>query len=243
MTLSSTLRGVLAAALALATLPVSAITSRSGPKEGLTIVQTFEPQVRAAPNESLPSFGDVRLVLNVDENGKLIDWLPISYAHPAYLSAAVDAIKGWEYRPAKINGEPVSVRQQVVFSFQSRGRVVSMLAIETANSLFRNVLGEQVTRCVYAGRDLDEQPKPIKVVQPLGLPPSVQVRPGAGVMIDFYIDENGHPRMPTVSNYDHPVMAAAAVQALEQWEFTPPKRNGQPVAVRVVQWFSFAPSS
>lgn len=203
-------------------------------------MQTFEPQVRPSFDQPVPTYGEVRLVINVDDSGKLIDLLPISYSHPAYYNAAVEALKEWQYEPAKKNGETIGVRQQLVFNFESRGQVVSLTTLEAASALLHNLNEHSEVKCIYRGAELDALPKPTKVVQPLWVPAMENQAPGAGVLVDFYIDETGHPRMPTVSGYTDPSLALTAVHALGQWEFSVPTRRGRPVVAHASQWFAFA---
>ena len=59
------------------------------------------------------------------------------------------------------------------------------------------------------------------------------------VVLDFYIDEQGRPRMPVVTHSDDDALNLAAVEALSHWRFVPPTRNGVPVMVRAKQSFRF----
>lgn len=242
MNASHLFRGVLAAAF-LVPATLFAFSPDRTKAHGLTIIQTFEPRVRTDFNETLPSYGEVRMVINVDDTGKLVDWLPVSYSHERYLDAAVEAVKGWKYEPAIQSGERMGIRQQVVFNFQTRGQVTSFTGMEAANALFRTLVPASDIRRVYSGNQLDELPKPLKVVQPRWVPAVEKAAPGSGVLVDFYIDETGHIRMPTVSGYSDPTIAQAAVEAMDRWEFSVPTHNGRPVIVRATQWFSFAPAS
>jgi hypothetical protein len=63
------------------------------------------------------------------------------------------------------------------------------------------------------------------------------------VVLDFYIDTEGRPRMPVVLSAAHDVYAIAAMEALLQWRFAPPTRQGRPAIVRATQQFSFAARS
>jgi TonB family protein len=59
------------------------------------------------------------------------------------------------------------------------------------------------------------------------------------VSVDFYIDETGVVRMPAVSPRDNIELTALSLEALRQWRFEPPTRNGKPVLVKASQVFSF----
>jgi hypothetical protein len=46
--------------------------------------------------------------------------------------------------------------------------------------------------------------------------------------------------MPVVVSAAHDVYAIAAMEALLQWRFVPPRRQGRPAIVRATQQFTFA---
>jgi TonB family protein len=60
------------------------------------------------------------------------------------------------------------------------------------------------------------------------------------VTLDFYVDQNGHARLPVVRSATHPAFATAAIRALDGWKFNPPRRQGRPVIVHLQQDFVFA---
>ena len=242
MKASSLSLGVWAVAALIPVSVLTALTPSTESDQGLTIIQTFEPQVRTGLDQLVPTYGEVRIIINVDDAGKLVDWLPVSYSHLKYYDAAVEALKEWQYQPARQKGEPIGVRQQIVFNFESRGQVASLMALDTVSAMIENAIGSREIKCVYRGRELDTVPKPTKVVQPRWVPAFEGLAAGAGVMVDFYIDETGHPRMPTASGYTDPTIALTAVHALEQWLFSVPTYRGRPVVAHAMQWFSFTPT-
>lgn len=189
--------------------------------------------------EVLPPTGTVRIVVNIDEAGKLADWMLIESAHTRFSDAAVNALKKWIYKPAVVRGQPIGVRTELVFNFEVRGQVVSMTCLDTVAMLMQRVLGDKSFRYIYRGGELDAVPKPIVTVSPQ---PVLQTGGVAqsGVLVDFYIDETGRPRMATVDTNGNLDMASSALAALEQWRFTPPMYRGRPVAVRATQWFDFS---
>jgi hypothetical protein len=58
--------------------------------------------------------------------------------------------------------------------------------------------------------------------------------------LEFIIDEKGTPRMPVLVSSTDIDFAVTAADALSHWRFTPPLRDGKPVAVRVRQEFVFS---
>src|SRR5579863_2767072 len=71
--------------------------------EPLKIDQTVSP---VFPQEALTSgyrTGTVRVAIQIDADGKLSDYLVTVYSHPKFADAALEAIKQWRYRPARIH--------------------------------------------------------------------------------------------------------------------------------------------
>ncbi|MBK9989479.1 MAG: TonB family protein [Verrucomicrobia bacterium] len=207
--------------------------------QSFQIVQTCEPRVNKVVGELLPTTGVVRVVVNIDEQGKLTDWLLIESAHPRLTSAAVEALTKWTYRPAVIGGESFGVRTELIFNFDIQGQVVSMSCLDTIEVMLQGMVNPHKSKLVYRGGELDSVPKTIVTVSPR---PVAQVAGSTqkGVLVDFYIDETGRPRMVTVDSGGNPEMGASALEAIQQWTFTVPTYKGKPVAVRATQWFDFS---
>lgn len=236
-----TLRGF---ALLLAGLLVSpaispAVSAAEASDQRLTVIQTCEPNVRPVIAEVLPSSGQVRVAINVDGSGRLIDWLLLDYTHTRYADAAVEAVQKWTYKAAIYKGEPIGTRTTLIFDFETRGQVVSMTCLDMVDAYLKNFTGDRVVRCVVPGRELDAAPKPLVVVSPLAVSPEL-ARGSTGVWVDFYIDEAGRPRMAAVDVKENDPMAMASIEAIGQWRFTPPTSKGRPVVVRASQWFDFS---
>lgn len=206
----------------------------------LRIEQTVEAQFPHALSMTHLTEGEARVVINVDADSKLVDLLVIGYTHKAFADEAVSVLKQWNYVAATERGQPIGVRTELRFEFQATGRVVSLMAIETPDVLLRQmgVHDPLITRVCT----LPELDRPIAPMNPAA--PAYPRQTGAAaaarsVLIDFYVDETGQPRMPVVINTPHEVLAQAAVGALSRWRFTAPTRAGKPVAVRVRQEFIF----
>ncbi len=60
--------------------------------------------------------GQVILRAMISRNGT-IENLQVVSGHPMLISAAVDAVRQWRYRPYVLNGEPVEVETQVTVNF------------------------------------------------------------------------------------------------------------------------------
>lgn len=200
------------------------------------------------PNEALQlgiTTGEVHVSLQVDEAGKLTDVLVTAYTHPILAESAVQALKKWRYEPAWLGGEAMSATVDLEFQFESRGIVVVDLTVSSYVALRDLQLRPGAyTYKARTLRELDRIPTPTKVVQPLYPYEAAQKRQSAVVTVQFFIDEEGRVRLPAVSretSEENGAFAAAAVNAVSQWQFEPPLSRGQPVLVAARQDFNFKP--
>lgn len=220
----------------------SAREARPVGEQSFRIIQTMQPEFPRNVDTMSLTAGEARIVFNIDQEGRLADLLVASYTHPSFAEEAVRALRAWRYEPARQFGEPIGVRASMTFQFESKGQVVSTLAIDTMTAMFAAIAGPTVVNRVAKPEELDAPVSTTTVVRPR--------HPGMGrrndlsegrVVLDFYIDEEGRPRMPVVLASDDSAFAEAAVAALSGWRFVPPMRRGEPVLVRVQQAFQFAP--
>ena len=92
---------------------------------------------------------------------------------------------------------------------------------------------------------LDRTPTPIKIVKPVYPGRLARSSHGGHVTVEFYIDEQGRVRLASVDRQTieaNEELAAAAVTAVEQWQFEPPLMNGRPVLTLAQQDISFKPA-
>jgi len=73
-------------------------------------------------------------------------------------------------------------------------------------------------------------PEPVRVVAPA----IENAPPGAEARIAFVVDIAGVPQDIRVASATHEGLAAAAVEAVKQWRFTPVVRDGATVETRVL---------
>ena len=69
---------------------------------------------------------------------------------------------------------------------------------------------------------------------------------GGHIHVEFYIDETGRVRMPSVSRETDEAseaLSSAAITAVAQWQFDPPTVKGRAVLVLAQQDFNFKPAS
>jgi TonB family protein len=188
--------------------------------------------------------GDVHVVVQVDESGKLTDYLLTAYTHRILADSAVSALKRWRFEPAWVNGQARGATADLTFTFENRGIVVVDLTL-TSYVQLRDI---QLRPNAYeyhavSLRQLDRIPTPAKVIQPV-LPPEVLERQKEPVTVTvyFYIDQDGKVRLPAVDRQvseKNDAFAAASVNAISQWQFEPPLSRGLPVLVAARQEVNF----
>ena len=204
----------------------------------LRIIQTIEPQFPLSLNTMTTARGEASVLITVDAKGKLVDWLILSYTQKAFADEAVRVLKEWSFEPARRDGEPIAIRSTVTFTFQADRKVMSVLAAEFFDNFIRSRRGESVISQVCRPDQLDQPLQIVKTSQPRPTPVAKSPDGGRGrVLLDFYVDETGRPRMPVVMQATDTRFAAAVVDALDEWRFASPTRGGQPVAVHVQQEF------
>lgn len=184
--------------------------------------------------------GEVRVVLSVDSLGNLEDALVISSTHPKFTDAALTALKKWRFTPLLYRGERVAATAVVTVKFETRGAVVtSMTSHEAAMGLVSSMMQKTYAYRMHTLRELDQIPTPIVVRNP-SYPEELEKKGIKGeVTVNFYIDETGSVRIPSVNADQNPVLAPIAIDALRQWRFEPPRVKGNPVLVKASQPFRF----
>ena len=187
--------------------------------------------------------GEARVVISIDTTGEVVDHLVVGYTHPDLAQAAVAAIKRWQFEPPVWHGQPVSVQREMRFNFEGRGVVVTMdvssyVAMRTMSMFAENYVYRPVTM-----QEIDRIPTPLSTPAPLYPLSLYEANRGAVATVEFYIDESGNVRMPSVVESEDMDAATSAIATVRDWKFEPPTRNGKPVMVKVQQTFRFNPTA
>ena len=190
--------------------------------------------------------GAASIAVAVDEKGIMTDCLVTAYSHPAFAESALAALRKWTFEPMLIHGTPSSSKTDLTFNFEVDGVVVvSMSVLDSPELLWFKIAPNSLAYKACTPAQLSRAPSPTKVVRPVYPANLARSSRGGRVFVDFYIDEQGHVRMPCVSRdaYEtNGALAAIAVSTISQWEFEPPVANGRTVLVRAQQAFDFKPA-
>jgi TonB family protein len=191
--------------------------------------------------------GAASIAIAVDEKGQMTDYLVTAYTHPLFAENAVTALKKWKFEPAQIHGIPRNSKADLTFKFELEGVVVVSVSSLSVSEIIKYKLApmsQAYTACTLA--QLDRIPTPTKIVNPSYPGELARSSRGGKVSVEFYIDEQGHVRMPSTSPETieaNEELASIAVAAVGQWQFDPPMQKGRPVLVLAQQDFTFKPAS
>jgi TonB family protein len=186
--------------------------------------------------------GMARIAFSVDANGRMDDCLAVAYTHPEFARASIVALKRWKFEPARYRGEPVATSTEVVVSFEVQGTVVvSMTPSDSVAALLNSMMRDASAYRARLLSELDRIPTPLVVTSPRYPVALARLGRAGKVTVQFYIDETGAVRLPSVNSNSDPELSAAAVQAVQQWRFESPTWRGQRVLVKAEQVFDFKP--
>ena len=121
--------------LFLTTLPVQAQTS------GAQLTKEVKP-VYPETLEKSGKQGNVLLIARIDKGGRLQDVRPLATSDELFVGPAVAAVKTWQFRPARRNGQPIEIAANIGVRFrlknERRGEIprpmLSNLAIFPADA-------------------------------------------------------------------------------------------------------------
>ncbi len=177
--------------------------------------------------------GSVTAVVGRDAAGAVTDVLILAATHPAMAAVAAETIRQWHFAPMSpaelLKQEPGIVRLD--FSFQGVIYIIAqgLPGLQTAP---RSTLVRTVTA-------LDNRPRALEQPMP-AYPKELATRAVEGdAIVAYYIDGDGHVRLPHVVRASSDEFGQAAVAAIANWRYEPPRQKGQPVVVSESWAFQF----
>lgn len=188
--------------------------------------------------------GSATVLLVVDKTGQLSDYLLVGASHPYFGRAVTKVLPSWEFSARTIDGQPVNTVRRLHVEFESNGSIISLTPSLALEALMPGVGKQNQKRLAYSVAslsELDQLPKPIKIVEPYLYRSEGEQNHGLRIVFQFFIDEEGRVRIPiadekALEGVDEQLLEAVH-KALVQWKFTPPTINGEPVVVRAAQPF------
>jgi TonB family protein len=235
--------GLLSLAVAVSTLSAQNRKTSADDFKPAKIAKLILPDFPLTLYQTYRNGGTASVIIALDEQGKLVESLVVGCTHHRFAELALEALQQWKFEPAQWNGAPTEVTIPITFNFEVKGVVITTDWTDSVSWSFNSMLGDADALRLSALNELDRPPVPLRPVAP-SYPKSLADQGTFGdVTVEFFIDEKGAVRMPSVIGLPSKKLADLAVNAVRQWTFETPTRRGRPTLVRVQQTFSFNPHS
>lgn len=182
-------------------------------------------------------FGYAEVLFVVDEQGAPAEFVVLKETHPAFGDAIIQSIRKVKFEPARVNDEIVSSR--VIFRnyFHFVGGAAIRHATEKVPS--KSELEQTATTMVHALEELDQPLTAVEKVAPEYPAALLEAALGGGVLVEFYVAEDGSVKAPAIISSSHEMFSESALGAVRNWKFNPPLISGKPVTVVARQQLSF----
>jgi TonB family protein len=183
--------------------------------------------------------GMVILQARIGTDGRVTE-LKVTSGHPMLVQAALDAVRGYIYKPFLLNGNPATVQTtvKIPFSLGEAGPDAKMETLNATNQASRINPPADLPQTVRVGKavaagNLIEAPKPV-------YPPLAKAARILGVVVlSVRIGSDGHVVDAKLIS-GHPMLAQAAMDAVKQYVYKPYLLNGSPVDVVTIVDVPFA---
>ncbi len=120
-------------------------------------------------------------------------------------------------------------------------RVIIAVLLLLGSSFTARAQSETVAETIYSVKDLDRVPVVTKRVEP-AYPVALEKEKIKGkALVIFIVSKEGRVAKIETVNASHEAFAAAAREAVLQWEFKPGRKGKKAVSCRVVQPLEFVP--
>ncbi len=179
--------------------------------------------------------GDVALSVRIDKQGNVVKVEP-RQGSPILAIAATKAVSSWKYKPfaLKPNDEGVASLIFLTFDLEGSPSVRDAGPSETVDRLEESLLQPMPKRTVnFEGSKLEEhllEEHLIHKVDP-DYPAMAKIAHVQGkVIVDVVIDKTGNVASAKVLT-GHPLLADAALKAIQQWKYAPFVVDNNPVEV------------
>lgn len=174
--------------------------------------------------------GDATIDMLVGRSGRVLETTVIKASDPAFAKAVQAMLDVCEFEPARRAGEAVPAVLRIEQTFQlSAGS--DAFPGDSALQLLRQERSEKSH--IFTVSQLDAQPRPRSQRAPV-YPFELRKTATEGqAVVEFLVDKDGWVRLPRIKSATREEFGYAAVQAVSQWLFEPPTKNGKSVVARV----------
>ena len=185
--------------------------------------------------------GMVTVAIGRDGEGRVTDVLVLDSTSAKLSQATVTAVEQWKFKlpanPAPIGHDVVPI---VRFIFTTKGVQMVTALTGTLAAKDREV-NEKSPVILPSFADLDTPPKAISHPMPRFTGALAERAAGGTVTVKFFVDETGKVSVPIILDCSVPELGRAALAAVEQWRFEPPRAAGHETIALETQTFGFGP--
>lgn len=169
--------------------------------------------------------GGARVNFNVTPEGQVTNVRIDEATAPEFGESLAAAIAAWQFRPLSREGKASWADFSMTWRF----------GLPAADSVERRLLDGRAAGQKEANpRQLDRPLAPLFVRQAV-YPAALREAGEAGeAQIEVVVDREGRVRLPQIRTATRPEFGWAAAIAVSQWLFETPRRDGEPVDVRVI---------
>ncbi len=169
--------------------------------------------------------GGARVNFSVNHLGQVVDVTVGEATAPEFGQAVAAAIAAWKFEPLQRKGEVCGADFSITWQF------TEPLPDSAEQRLMNNLGTEQQA---ISARQLDRPLFPLFTRQPIYPAARLDAGEAGRAEIEMIVDRDGRVRLPHILAASQPEFGWAAATAVSQWLFEPPRKGGQPVAVRVI---------
>jgi TonB family protein len=174
--------------------------------------------------------GSAKVNFAVDAQGQVAEVAVVEATREEFGAALAAAVASWQFKPLAHGGEFAR------HDFSAQWRFEQPTSGNTSPECLQAL---EADAAQVAPGKLDHRPELLyqrQPISPAGVPATGRVE------IEAVISRTGRVCWPKVLQATDPALGWAAATAVNQWYFTPPRLQGQPVAVRVVIPIEFRPA-
>jgi TonB family protein len=169
------------------------------------------------------------------------DVLVLESTDSRFADAALDAIREWRFAAHASGGGVVEDAPVVRFLFTTGSIAVVPLTAGPRTGDRRTIRADSAVELPNFSH-LDAPPKALASPAP-GFPVALRGRLSQGtVVVKYFVDPQGKVRLPVVVSASDPAFGAAALAAIREWRYEPPRIDGRPVVALERHSFHFAVS-
>jgi TonB family protein len=186
--------------------------------------------------------GVVTAAIGRDAEGYVTDVLVLTSTHVQLSRAVVDAVKKWKFElPGNVAPTGKQIFPVVRFVFSAKGVAVVSALTGSLDAKEREITDDSPV-LLPSFADLDSVPKPLNHPLPTFTGSAAARAVGGSASVRYFVDQEGKVRVPVVTECSTPEIGQAALSAVEQWTFEPPRAAGHATIALETGVFTFEPA-